>query len=164
MILKFVYTLFLGILFALLVGVGIAAFYTEPTSPEYPSSLSIKQAPSTVLPVATKSAEYQKQQEKYDAEFKEFRKVQEVYNRNVSIIAVIIAVLVVVLSLTLLKQLLFIADGLLIGGVLTLIYSIVRGFDAGDAKFRFVVVVVGFIVVLTVGYIKFVKSSISSQS
>ena len=41
MILRVVYTLFIGVLFAILVGVGIAAFYEEPKEPEYPSVLKI---------------------------------------------------------------------------------------------------------------------------
>ena len=40
-VLKFIYSIFIGVLFATLVGVGIAAFYPEPKPPEYPSALKI---------------------------------------------------------------------------------------------------------------------------
>ena len=43
MALKIIYTLFIGILFAALVGVGISAFYESPKYPDYPSRLSVAQ-------------------------------------------------------------------------------------------------------------------------
>ncbi|MDD5416089.1 MAG: hypothetical protein PHE48_03760 [Candidatus Daviesbacteria bacterium] len=154
MILKFVYIIFIGILLAAFVGVGIAAFYPGPKSPEPP--LSIKYCP----PKDVVSPEVKQEQEKFDAEEKIFMEKDKIYNRNVSIISLAAAITILIISLTFAKAILVIADGMLLGGVLTLIYSIVRGFASEDAKFRFLVVSIGLVIALFLGYLKFIKSQI----
>lgn len=154
MALKIVYTFFIGLLFALLVGVGISAFYEAPKYPDYPARLSIAQKENL------SDKEYKdviSEQEKFDKKQKAFEKINETYNRNVSIIAIIASILTLLISLTLFKKILVIADGLLLGGVLTILYGIIRGFGSGDDKFRFVIVLIGFIVSITLGYLKFIK-------
>lgn len=163
MILKFIYSIFIGVLFATLVGVGIAAFYPQPPMPEYPSRLEL--APVTYEKEQTpkEREEIMKTQKKYEAEMKEYQKKDKEYNRNVSIIAIVFAIAALVISLTLFKTLLLIADGLLLGGLLTLIYSIIRGFATDDNMYRFIVVAIGFIVAVVVGYIKFAKPAQTSK-
>jgi hypothetical protein len=51
-----------------------------------------------------------------------------------------------------------IADGILLGGVFTTIYGIIRGLMSEDTKFRFIIVTVGLIIALVLGYIKFIKN------
>jgi hypothetical protein len=155
MFLRIVYTIFLGLLLATFVGVGIAAFYKQPKYPEYPPRLQY--APTVPEKSGTTSAEYVKEQEAYTKKTEAFQKISEEYNKNVSIIALIAAIIFVVGSLTLVKHILAIADGVLLGGVVTLIYSIGRGFSANDDIFRFFVVSVGLFIALIVGYLKFVK-------
>ena len=155
MFLKFIYTIFVGVLLATLIGVGIAAFYEAPKYPEYPSRLKVSQPEKVDEETAEEILE---EQEEYDKEFASFQKVQQKYNMNVSIISLVSSIIILVVSLTLFKKILMIADGLLLGGVLTLIYSIIRGFDTGDNKFRFLVVTIGFIVSIILGYIKFIKT------
>lgn len=155
MILRFVYTIFIGVLIATFVGVGIAAFYESPKFPEPPASLKLAEMigckDPTVIP------NLKKDQEEHDKQFKAFEEKMEVYNRNVSIASLIAAILILVISLTFFRKILLIADGLLLGGVLTLIYSIARGFGSGDNKFRFIVVTFGLAISLILGYIKFIK-------
>ncbi len=50
-----------------------------------------------------------------------------------------------------------ISDGLLLGGVFTLGYSIIRGFAGDDDKFRFFVVIVGLVVTVVLGDLKFIR-------
>lgn len=155
MVLKFIYTLFIGILFATLVGVGIAAFYTEPKAPEYPIGLHTTKPVES--PTTQEAEQNQAEQEAYEAAFRDYQEEQNVYDRNVSIIALVIAIVGLVVSLTLFRRLQLIADGLLLGGLLTLIYSIIRGFSTDDNMFRFIVVAIGFATATIIGYIKFVK-------
>lgn len=154
LMLKFVYTIFIGVLFATLVGVGIAAFYVSPKAPEYPATVRFETPDKQQT--EPERQKFEAQQAKYDQEYKKFQEQEQVYNRNVSVLALVIAVVALVISLTLFKTLYIIADGLLLGGVLTLLYSIIRGFAAEDNMFRFVVVAIGFVVAVTLGYIKFV--------
>ncbi len=156
MILKIIYSIFIGVLFAVLVGVGIAAFYPEPKPPEYPSALKIPREGGLNQPVFE---ELKGEQEEYDRLEKAFRQNLEIYNRNVSIIAIVASIITLVVSLTLFKKLFLIADGLLLGGVLTILYSIIRGFGSGNNKFQFIIVSISFIVALILGYIKLAKPS-----
>jgi len=156
MILKIIYSIFIGVLFATLIGVGIAAFYPEPKPPEYPSALKIPREGGLNQPVFN---ELKGEQEEYDRLEKAFREKLEIYNRNVSIIAIVSSIITLVVSLTLFKKIFLIADGLLLGGVLTVLYSIIRGFGSGNNKFQFIIVTISFIVALTLGYIKLAKPS-----
>ncbi|KKQ32254.1 hypothetical protein A2362_00805 [Candidatus Curtissbacteria bacterium RIFOXYB1_FULL_41_59] len=154
MILKIIYSIFIGVLFAVLVGVGIAAFYPEPKPPEYPSALKIPREGGLNQPVFN---ELKGEQEEFDRLEKAFEQNLETYNRNVSIIAIVASIITLVVSLTLFGKLLLIADGLLLGGVLTLLYSIIRGFGSGNNKFQFIIVSLSFTVALILGYIKLAK-------
>ena len=155
MLIKYVYIVFLGLILATFVGVGISAFYKGPVYPETPATLKYAR-PYPEANTATPSAEYIKEQEAYDAESKKFQEANDQYSKNVSMIAIGFAILMLVVSLTLFKQILVIADGLLLGGVLTLAYSIIRGFGSNDDIFRFLVVGVGLITAMALGYLKFV--------
>ncbi len=159
MMIKFLYSLFLGILVALFIGLGISAFYEAPKSPEYPTVLeSTAERPVPGPDGTIKETEAQKAaREKYDKEQKQYQKDFGLYNRNVSIIAMVAAVIILVVSLTLTATIQLISDGLLLGGVFTLLYSVVRGFMAEDNKYRFIVVTVGLIVSLVIGYLKFIR-------
>jgi predicted histidine transporter YuiF (NhaC family) len=155
--LKFIYTLFIGILFATLVGVGIAAFYPNPKMPDYPISTDLSLAGQKQSEAQTKRMEAQ--QRKYDVALKEYQKKEQEYSKNVSIVSLVAAIIALVISLTIFKSLLMIADGLLLGGLLTLIYSIIRGFSTEDNMFRFVVVAIGFVIAIIIGYLKFIPST-----
>ncbi len=153
---EIIYTFFVGILVAVFVGVGIAAFYEQPKEPEYPSMLKVYNAPMEAGQPSTASAKLLEEQEKYDKEIKVFQDKLNIYNRNVSIIALIAAIILSSISITFFKNLNVIADGLLLGGVITLLYSVVRIFGSGDDKIRFVVVSIGLFVALILGYKKFI--------
>ncbi|MFH1832712.1 MAG: hypothetical protein ABH816_00905 [Candidatus Levyibacteriota bacterium] len=152
MILRFVYVIFIGILLATFVGVGIDAFYPGPKAPEPP--LSIKYCP----PKNEISPEVRQEQKKFDAEERVFMEKSKVYNRDISIISLVAAIIILIISLTFARVIQVIADGMLLGGALTLTYSIIRGFASEDAKFRFLVVTVGLIIAIFLGYLKFIKS------
>jgi len=159
MVLKLVYTIFIGVLVAIFVGVGIAAFYPEPDHPETPTLLKLYKLPTDPSRDPEISAELQKEQEAFDKMQEIYIGKIEKYNRNVSIIALVAAILILIISLTLFHKLLIIADGLLIGGVFTLLYSVIRVFGSGDDKLRFIVVSIGLITSLILGYLKFIEPS-----
>ena len=159
MVLKLIYAIFIGVLLAIFVGVGIAAFYPEPKEPETPTLLKLYKLPTDPSRDPMISAQLQKEQEVFDEVLKTFKEKMEKYNRDVSIISLIAAISILMISLTLFRKLLIIADGLLLGGVITLLYSVARVFGSGDDKLRFLVVSVGLIVSLILGYLKFTEPS-----
>lgn len=150
--LKVLYTIFLAIMLAFFIGLGIEAFYTTPKSPEYPTELQYNsKSPSEM------SLELQQMQKDYDQNMKTWQKENSVHSRNTSMIAVAFSVIVLVLSLTVLHKINILSDGFLLGGLLTLLYAIIRGFGSDDNKFRFLLVSVGLIVALILGYLKFIR-------
>lgn len=153
MFLRFAYTVFIGVLLATFVGVGIAAFYPGPKPPEYPVSLKFTPPERDSTP----SAQYIQDQEAQDQKYKEFEEQNKQYSRNVSMMSLGFALLILALSLTILKSMTVFSDSFLLGGVLLLLYSIVRGFGAEDNIYRFAVTGVGLVVALGLGYLKMVK-------
>ena len=151
MILKLFYTLFLGLLVALFVGLGIDAFYVGPIAPDYPSALNLQKTGCGDYP------ELKAMQEKFDQDQKNFMEQEKIYNRNVSIISLAFAILIMIISLTFFSKIKLIADGILLGGVFTTAYSIIRGLMSENSKFRFLIVTVGLIIALVLGYIKFIR-------
>lgn len=154
MVLKYIYTVFLAILIVAFVGFGIAAFYKQPKYPEYPIELSVESDP---IMKTTESAELKAKRLVYEKSSRDFQKIIEDYNMNVSIIALVISLGILVISITLISKINFIADGTLLGGVFTLIYSIIRGFSSGDEMFRFIVVAIGLGVTIFLGYWRFAR-------
>ncbi|MDB5186763.1 MAG: hypothetical protein JWM07_235 [Candidatus Saccharibacteria bacterium] len=148
-LLKLVYTFFLGIIIALFVGMGISTFYTAPVMPEYPMSSHPQTEPSKT------SAEELKAQRTYDEQYKTFSKDSEVYHRNVSIISIVFAVAFVMLSLVFERKNRVIANGIMMGGIFVLIYSIGRGVASTDTKYTFIAVCISLAVVLYLGYRRF---------
>jgi hypothetical protein len=143
------YILFLGLLLTLFVGVGIAAFYHGPKLPD--------PIPPVVTDATGQQKESPEQIRQNDRAQNDYSKASKEYNRNVSLIALAGAVLFVTLGLTLLKKLTIINDSLLLGGIFTLVYSIVRGFGAGDDAFRFILVTTSLVIAVTLGYFKLIK-------
>jgi hypothetical protein len=153
MLIKLIYTLFLALIIALFVGLGIDAFYPGPQAPDYPSELNVMTTKSD----CTETAEHKALRENYDQEQKTYAEAEKVYNRNVSIISLIAAILILILSLTLLSKIKMMADGILLGGVFTTAYSLIRGLMSDSSQFRFLIVAVGLAIALVLGYLKFIR-------
>ncbi len=150
MLLRYGYVVFIGILLALFIGVGIAAFYPGPQTPEY-------SYPQPKELTATDSATTRQEDLKQQAEWKQFQVKSEDYNKNVAMIAIVFSLLALVTSLLFAKYISLLADGVLLGSVFTLIYAIIRSFGTQDFKFMFIVISVGLAIALFLGYRKFIK-------
>lgn len=148
-ILTLVYMFFVGVLVAIFVGVGVNTFYPPPVEPEYPVVLNTLSKEPTEQELTL--------QRKYDIARKAYEEKLKPYSRNVSIITLLVAVVLLVISLVFEHRIRLLADGLLLGGLFTLIYSLIRGFISQDTKYVFVIVTVGLATVLYLGYQRFVR-------
>ena len=148
--LRLIYTVFLGVLIALFVGLGINTFYPGPTQPTFPTELNT---------IGKEPSEQQiRLQSEWDKQMAAHNERMKPYNRNVAIIALVTAVTLLVISIVLDRRIKPLGEGLLIGGLLTLLYSIGRGFASEESRFVFVAVTISLIVVLYVGYHQFGSS------
>ena len=148
--LKVVYTFFLGLLLAIFVGVGTNTFYGGPKPQEYSAALETYGKDPT--------PEQIKLQKDYSARMDEYNRKMKPYNRNVSAVTLSAAVILLTVSLAFEKKIKIIADGIMLGGVFTLLYSLGRSFASEDTKYTFVVVSVGLIVAIYLGYHRFIKA------
>lgn len=149
---KLLYTAFLGLLLAMGIGIGIAAFYAAPSPPPPPESISSPEG--KVEPAEAR---------RHEVEYERYETKSETYNRNVSIIAVTFAVVLLAISMAGLGNLPIIANGVMLGGVFTLIYGIVRSFGSGEQKFMFLIVLVGIVATLALGYLRLMKPAEKSS-
>ncbi|MGB3023825.1 MAG: hypothetical protein WBB39_03385 [Candidatus Saccharimonadales bacterium] len=153
-VMRVVYMFFLGLLIAVFVGVGINTFYEQPTEPTFPMYATEK----------TKTeAELQKEQADYDARSRAYWEQQKIYSRNVSIMVLVAAVILVGASLAYERRSSVIANSMMLGGLFTLLYGIVRSFISGDNKYIFVAVSVGLAVVIYLGYRRFTHEATSEK-
>lgn len=143
---RYIYTFFVGLFLAIFVGMGIAVFYAAPKSPESPNFYGKEL-----------TLQEQEQQKAFDVKQKAWDKEMQHYNRNASVIILSCAVVVLATSLLLAEKLGVIADGLLLGGIFTLLYGVGRGMAADSNKYRFLVATVGLVVTLVLGYVKFTR-------
>lgn len=151
-LLKFVYAFFLGLILALFVGMGIGTFYSEPKMPEYPHSITTAEV---MPPDGKMPAEDIQAQREYEEAYKKYDKESQIYHRNVSIISLVAAVAFVILSFLFERKNSVIMNGVMMGGVFTLLYSIGRGIASTDTKYTFIAVSVSLVVVLFLGYRRF---------
>ncbi len=145
---KLLYKLFLGLLVALFIGFGISVFYTAPKEPEYPTQLQNIKSDGMTPAQEKINTDFNNQQKTYQADFAR-------YSRNVSAIAIVFSIVLLILSLTVLLNVGIIGDGILLGGIFTLAYAMIRAFMSDNNKFQFGAVTVGLIVAVILGYWKF---------
>ncbi len=143
-LLQLIYTLFVGVLLAIFVGVGISAFYPGPPAPKFPTELNSYGKVMTV--------EQEKAQRDFDKNMEAYQEKQKPYSRNVSMIVLVAAVLFLVASILLETKIKAISDGVMLGGLFSLLYSIGRSFVAENSKATFLTVSISLAVVLYLGY------------
>jgi len=121
----------LGVLLAIFVGVGINTFYPGPKVPEFPIELNTYGKEQSLTP---KQIAVQKD---WDKKTEQHNKNMKPYNQNVSIVTLTAAIVLLVTSMVFEKRIKIIADGVMIGGLFTLLYSLGRGFASENSKYVF---------------------------
>ncbi len=149
-ILRTVYTLFLGALIALLVGLGVAAVHPAPEAPESSPALVAAQETRELTPAEQEQwAEHLRERDVWEE-----RSVR--HSRDVGVVTLIGSVLLLVLSLLVERRRPVLADGILLGGLFTLLHSVVRSLISQDTLVTFGVVTLALALTLYVGYRRFV--------
>lgn len=154
---RYIYTFFVSLFLAVFIGTGIAVFYQAPKAPEPPSFYDSGMQKELTDVEKKIEEEFSVNQRAWEAEMKE-------YNRNVSMIVLACAVVILTITLSLSDKLGVVADGLLLGGIFTLLYGIIRGMDTDNPKYRFLVSTIGLIVAIVLGYIKFTRGKHSEMN
>lgn len=133
------YILFVGIIFCITTGFGIAAFYPQPIRPTYPVSQPFYSVPANCNATAQAQSSpdcqtaFQKQEQirqqdettraKYDEDTKVFNNKNAGYTRTAVFFGIAVGAIFAVIGLALIKSSKLVAVGLLLSGVLTAILT-----------------------------------------
>lgn len=150
---KLIYTFFIGSMLALFVGFGISAFYPAPEDPEYHVT-----ALDTGMRDDLSEKEQLRKEREYEQQWKSYDESLRAYNQNVSIMALLASVVLMMLGTWITRRNSLIANGMVLGGLLTLAYALIRSMYVDDVKYTFAAISVGLLVVLYLGYRQFANS------
>ncbi|MGV8083134.1 MAG: hypothetical protein AB2L09_05840 [Coriobacteriia bacterium] len=162
--LQMIFSFFLGLMVVAVIGVAVNTFYEQPTQ-KYEDELQKLYRQQESLSVKNSGGDMSAEdQAKYDAIMdqiedlsKEQQSATELWARNTSIILIVCATLVMVVSLVRSDQLRVISNGLLLGGIGTMVYGTGWGLFGGSSLVRFFVILFAFVVSVGLGYLKFVS-------
>lgn len=169
--LQFIFSLFLGVLLVVVVGVGVWTFYQEPDLSDDPAQeqldklyreqerLNSKPGISgevVLTPADTKRLD--EMQEEIEDLQKEVQSKRDDWARTTSIILITFATVLMGVSLTLPEAMKVFSNGFLLGGMFTLIYGTGWSFAGGDSRARFYVVLFALLLSVGFGYLRFIRS------
>jgi hypothetical protein len=161
--LQTIFSFFLGLMVTAFVGVGVYTFHPPAKEPQRQmQELSRREQairnskPADQLTVDDRAQIQQLTDQRnqiQDASQAGF----ETWARSTSIILIAFATLAMAVSLIRSDQLPVISNGLLLGGVFTMVYGVGWIVAAGSSVTRFVVMTVAFVITLGLGYVRFVR-------
>ena len=162
--LRTIFSFFLGLMFAAVAGVGVYTFYPPPD--EFNTQIRdlnrreemIRDSrPPDALTEEDRAEIREVTQERYALQ-DAFGEAQRPWGRTTSIILMVTATLAMVVSLIRAGQLQVISNGLLMGGVFTMLYGVGWIIATDVSMTRFVVMAIALVITLALGYVRFVYS------
>lgn len=144
--LQLFYTLALGLLCTIFIWVALATFYRRPEGPE--SVVWKEDSPDEKEVNAELQAKWQRENEIY-------HKVLEEYNTWCSVVLLVAASVLVGISLATATKIGVLSDGIMLGGVFTLMAGVGVGVTSGTRMIKFFVALASLIFALVIGYLKF---------
>ncbi|NTW29160.1 MAG: hypothetical protein HGA39_07340 [Coriobacteriia bacterium] len=162
--LQTIFSFFLGLMVLAVVGVGVNTFYPSPDE-KYNTQIQQLYRDQEAFNLkssggASLSAEDQAKVQAIQRQIDDLTNKQQAemkdWARGTSIILVLFATLVMGVSLVRSEQLRVISNGLLLGGLFTMVYGSGWTIFSGNSVTRFIVIVFALVVTLGLGYAKFV--------
>lgn len=161
--LQIIFSIFLGIMVMAFIGVGVYTFYPPPdpagqTALEelYRQQEDIQGFKAQTALTDADRAKLKDVQAQIRTLEDELKAAREVWGRNTSIVLIAFATLTMAISLIRSEQLPVISNGLLLGGVFTMIYGVGWIVATGTSYARFIVMTAALVITLVLGYVRFV--------
>lgn len=161
--LQTIFAFFLGLMVAAFVGVGVYTFYPSPDTALVERAVTLRRqeqairnsnAPEALT--AVDRAGIQRIQDELATIEDQRRALQQAWGRRTSIIVIVLATLAMGVSLVRAAQLPVISNGLLLGGVFTMVYGVGWIIVSDTTPVRFFVMTAALAVTLVLGYLRFV--------
>ncbi len=161
--LKIIFSFFLGLVLTAFVGVGVYTFYPPPEGlneeirelNQREQSIRDTRAPERLTAEDLKRIEEINQQrnELQDAGME----AQRPWGRSTSIILIVCATIYMIVSLVRAEQIPVISNGLLLGGVFSMLYGIGWIIATDTSISRFLVITAALVITIGLGYARFVR-------
>ena len=151
--LQVIFSFFLGLMVTAFIGVGVNTFLPAPET-EYEDRLDDLYREQEDIEDREQLQEIREEIRQLEEELQpEFEK----WARNTSIILILLATLAMGVSLVRSEQLRIISNGLLLGGVFTMLYGTGWVIASGSSVARFAVMAFALLVTFALGYARFVR-------
>lgn len=162
--LQTLFAIFLGLMVTAFVGVGVYTFYPSPDAQFRGRIVSLEREqqairdsrPEAALTAADRAG-IQKIVDERNRVQDASRASTEAWGGRTSIILVALATIAMAISLTAAAQLPVISNGLLMGGVFTMLYGVGWVIVSGTSATRFIVMTFALVITLALGYVRFVR-------
>jgi hypothetical protein len=165
--LQLIFSVFLGALLVIVIGVGVWTFYPQPYGPDSPEQKKIDQLyrQQEQINVAvggksldtTQSAEVKRIQDEIEALDESMQGARDDWAVTTSIILLSFATILMAISLFLPEHMRVFSNGILLGGLFTIVYGTGWSFAGGDSRARFFVVLVALLLSVAFGYLRFIR-------
>ena len=163
--LQVIFSFFLGLMLVAFIGVGVNTFYPSPYQDGNDSINDLYRQQGDIESSRNQAgdlsaADQRKLDEiraEIDAAEEERQTSEETWARNTSIILILFATLVMGVSLVRMEQLQIISNGLLLGGLFTMVYGVGWVIAGGSSVARFAVMSFALLVTFALGYARFVR-------
>ena len=162
--LQTIFGFFLGLMVTSFIGVGVYTFYPPPDRPlrdritalnRQQQEIQTSKAPDNLSP--EERERIQALQRDINALQDESRSAGEAWGRRTSIILIALATVAMAVSLLRAVQLPVISNGLLLGGVFTMVYGVGWIIATDSSTVRFFVMTAALAITLGLGYVRFVR-------
>jgi hypothetical protein len=167
--LQTLFAIFLGLMVTAFVGVGVYTFYPPPDKQYREQMVKLDRQQEAIRnsrpdPALTDDdrARIQKLVDERNKIQDVSRKSGEAWASRTSIILVSLATIAMVIALVFVAQLPVISNGLLMGGVFTMLYGVAWVIASGTSTARFIVMTFALAITLALGYLRFVRRRASA--
>ncbi|MCU0262768.1 MAG: hypothetical protein MUF09_03740 [Candidatus Nanopelagicales bacterium] len=171
-VLQAIFAVFLGLMITAVVGVGVYTFHPNPGEESLEQIQMLQDERSAIdgcgSPTPGQCREWDQltpaEQARTKAIDAETTALQAAYEQrssqwrmSTSVILIVIATLLMAVALALGDSVAVLSNGILLGGLFTMLYGVGWGLASGNSVTRFVVLLVALGVSLALGYVKFVR-------
>lgn len=169
-VLQAIFAVFLGLMITAVVGVGVYTFYPNPAEKtEAQLSELYRQrdevqgcsASTGCKPIDELTEQERAELESLDDQQRQLEQraaeQRDAWAQRSSIILVLIATGLMVVSLALGEGLSVLSNGILIGGLFTMLYGVGWGIASGNSLMRFAVLLTALVISIVLGYLKFAR-------
>ncbi len=163
--LHIIFAIFLGLMVTAFIGVGVYTFYPSPREAAQPRLTELLREEQDITSMRSRDSLTSEERARLDDVRTRRRQLEDetqqrrkVWGRTTSIVLIALATLTMTLSLWRPDDLPVISNGLLLGGVFTMIYGVGWIIASDVSAMRFVVLTAALVITLAVGYVRFVRT------